>query len=354
MSGVASGRLCRVLLGGLLGTVLLSLLAATSATAATNPSWAARCPQRFVLVLDLSSSMTPNLDQVKQSASDLVDALSGAPNQVGVVVFGDVASVAIPMADVGNDGQRHQIKSAIEDVGLTLVDTGGTNWEAGLITAASLRPDAVLLLTDGEPSEHGIPGKGRGIVSDNDNLGAAVRAADRLRAGGTRIVGVGIGLNDVSAPNLIQVTGPRANDDYYQTGSDASGLLSQLYDVASKSCGIPVAALPKPETAPFPFLPAIGGVVAAALLAVVIGLFRNRPKKDKVRPGLDSGPPARRRDVLKAPSISMDEVAHPSSDIAAVDEPARPDPSASPPRVPRRLRADRVRRMEGSGPEHSP
>jgi hypothetical protein len=46
----------------------------------------------------------------------------------------------------------------------------------------------------------------------------------------------------------------------------------------------------------------------------------------------------------------MDEVAHPRPDIATADEPADRDPPASV-RAPRRLRADRIRRMDGGDPE---
>lgn len=291
---------------GALSAITIALLAvlvgAVPAAAAPNPEWPAQCPQRVVLVLDLSESIDPYLPEVKKSASDLVDALRGASNEVAVVTFGSYATLAAPLMNVGNEAERRQLKDLIYDVSLTFGDGGGTNWQAGLSEAAALNPGIVLFLTDGQPTVSGSPSSG--YLDSEDSLSPAVQVADSMRGSGTRIVGLGMGLEPEYVPNLVQVTGPVPDDDYYQTGTDAHGLLDKLYDVASKTCGIPVAALPQPEGGEFPVLPVIGAVVAAVLLAVLGGFLKSRPKSDPASP-----PSVRRKtEKLKDPSIRLSDL----------------------------------------------
>jgi len=291
---------------GALSAITIALLAvlvgAVPAAAAPNPGWPAQCPQRVVLVLDLSESIDPYLPEVKKSASDLVDALRGASNEVAVVTFGSYATLAAPLMNVGNEAERRQLKDLIYDVSLTFGDGGGTNWQAGLSEAAALNPGIVLFLTDGQPTVSGSPSSG--YLDSEDSLSPAVQVADSMRGSGTRIVGLGMGLEPEYVPNLVQVTGPVPDDDYYQTGTDAHGLLDKLYDVASKTCGIPVAALPQPGGGEFPVLPVIGAVVAAVLLAVLGGFLKSRPKSDPASP-----PSVRRKtEKLKDPSIRLSDL----------------------------------------------
>lgn len=312
MRDVSVVRIARSSLVAVAVLILLIIGAGQSDAVVPNPGWPAQCPQRLVVVLDLSASIGPNLGAVKKSASDLVDALRGAPNQVGVVAFGTEATVAIPMLDVGNDEQRRRLKDEVNDVRLLPGDGGGTNWEAALTTAASLKPDIVLFLTDGQPTAHGDPFSAAGVVADADNLTAAVRVADSMRSGGTRIVGVGMGLLPEYVPNLVQVTGPVAGDDYYQTGASADGLLNKLYDIASKACGIPVAALPQPEGGAFPVLPVIGGVLAAAVLAVIGGYWLSGRGPER-----QPGSVKEKAKPLKDPSISWADVPSVAPDVTA-------------------------------------
>jgi hypothetical protein len=178
------------------------------------------------------------------------------------------------------------MKDAVDTVELLPGDGGGTNWEFALETAATLQPDVVLLLTDGQPTAHGDPYSSVGVVDDKTDpsaaVTAAVLAADSMRASGVRLVGLGIGLTPNFIANLAEVTGPTPDDDYYETGSDASGLLSRLYDVASKSCGIPVAALPQPVGGTIPVAAIVGIVVALALLAVLGGYLLSKRKSAAV------------------------------------------------------------------------
>jgi hypothetical protein len=281
--GVRSQLRLRDVLCAVTAMAFIMLVSAPVAAAAVpNPHWPAQCPQRVVIALDLSSSTKPYLSEIKKSASDLVDALRGAPNEVAVITFGTGATVAVPPLDVGLADQRSRVKDLIDDVALPPGDGGGTNWEEALRTAAGLHPGIVLFLTDGEPTVTGSVNTG--YANASDNLTPAVQAADSMRSSGIRIVGVGMGLQPAFVPNLVQITGPTPGDDYYETGTNASGLLDQLYDVASKTCGIPVAALPQPEGGHFPVAPVVLAVLGAALLVGVGGYVISKRRSD-ITPG---------------------------------------------------------------------
>lgn len=347
-------------------TLVFLLLGAGPAAALPNPGWPARCPQRLVVVLDLSSSIGPHLDVVKQAATDLADALRGAPNEVAVVTFGTLATVSVPMVDVGNADERQRLKDAVDDLDLLEGDAGGTNWEAAFITAASLQPDIVLFLTDGQPTTHGDPFAQNADPYDVDNVTPAAQVADQLKSGGTRIVGVGMGLLPENVPNLAQVTGPVPDDDYYETSASADGLLDRLYDIAGKACGIPVAALPQPEGETFPVLAVLGGVVGAALLAVVGGLLLSRRTSG---PLATVGP--KPVAVLSNPTIGLDAVPRVAREVmtgrddTAVTPPDPAPPAADPPaptmRGPRRISTARLqiptddeRHSRNRSPEDNP
>jgi hypothetical protein len=302
------------LLGALI--VVATFLGTAAPASAANPPWPGRCPQKIVMVLDLSSSIGANLPEVKHAAADLVDALRGAPNQLAVVAFGSAATVAIPLLDAGDDDQRARLKAGVDDVGLVSGDGGGTNWEAAFQVTRSLQPDLVLFLTDGEPTVHGDPYSGAGLQQGPDDLAPAVRIADAMKADGVRIVGLGVGLTGTGLSNLVSVTGPVEGEDHYPTTATAQALLDRLYDITSKACGIPVAALPQPEGTAFPLLEVLGGAVAAVLLAIVVGLLISR----RSRPGGQAGPVAASpRAPLPPASIRLDDVPAPSIGLVGPD-----------------------------------
>jgi hypothetical protein len=236
-----------------------------------------------VLVVDLSGSMSQNIHQLRSASSDLVDALRGTDNRVALVAFGNQARVEAPLTDVGDDSGRAQVKKRIQKLsagGLILAGPlgGGTNWEAGLREAATLRPDLVVLISDGEPNASdtqptGGPGAAPAYAA-NPALGAAVNVADGMRANGVRVVAVGVGFTASSVANLAAVSGPVLGDDYFTTDADA--LLRQLYEVASRACGIPVAALPQPLGGSFPLKRVVIAALAGLLLVVGAGVALSR------------------------------------------------------------------------------
>ncbi|HEU0087346.1 MAG TPA: vWA domain-containing protein [Pseudonocardiaceae bacterium] len=308
-------------------TVSAAILLAGPPTAradSPNPPWRQQCPQRIALVMDLSESMGPNLDSIKQSASDLIDALRGARNEVAVVAFGTDAAIAVPPTDVGADDQRRKVKEQIKDLTLLEGNLGGTNWEAALTTVGALQPDVVILLTDGQPTAHGQPAVAGSGPWDPEHLAFAVRAAKALQGSGTRVVGLGIGLPTENVSNLAAVTGPTAGDDFYPT--DTSGLLGKLYDIASKACGLPVVALPQPEPGTFPLIPIISAGLVTVLAAVIGGILLNRRRSATVVPATSADRPTARPATgpLPDPTITPDLPPSPSIAVGEHDPPAGP------------------------------
>lgn len=309
-----SGYVCALLTVSF--AILLSFPPAVRA-ATPNPPWQQHCPQRIVLLVDLSESMEPNLDVVRQSSRALIDALRGAPNEVAVIALGTNAVVAVPVTDVGADEPRQELKAQIDDLNLLEGVLGATNWEAAFTAAGSLRPDAVVLLTDGQPTAHGTPAVGGSGTLDPEHLNSAVRAADALKSDGTRIIGLGMGLPPENVGNLAAVTGPAAGDDFYQT--DASGLLGRLYEIAGKACGVPVAMLPQPEPGTFPLAPVLGAGVVAVLAIVGGGLALSRRRgAGSAEPHPVTRLPAR---PLPDPTIALDDLPPVSSTMSADQDP---------------------------------
>ncbi|WP_322752788.1 vWA domain-containing protein, partial [Frankia sp. Cas3] len=202
--------------------------------------------------------------------------------------FESTASVAVPPTDVGGDGGRSRVKEAINRLSAS---GGSTNWDAALTLAGTLRPDVIVLVTDGMP----------------DSLGAAAQTADRIRGDGVRIVAVGVDLRAGAAVNIARVSGYVEGDDYFTSSAD--NLLRQLYQIASKSCGIPVAALPQPEGGSFPLAKVIGGMLGALAVLLVAGLLLSRQRAGRaLQPALPT-PRVTEKTVgsLADPTIGIDD-----------------------------------------------
>ncbi len=261
-----------------------------------------------------------------QAAEDLVDALRGTTNLVGVIGFATDARQEAEMTDVSDEADRKLVKDRIDGLGILTDEEGGTNWEAGLAMAASLDPDVVVLVTDGQPSVHGVPADLTSRPEDPLNITAAVDASDRLKQAGARVVGVGLGLDEIAGgqANLIAVTGPALGDDYYTTG--VHDLLPALYDVASKSCAVPVSALPAPQRDGLPIVPLAVGTAAALSAIIVAGLLLARRRNGGPVP--QSYP--RPKTVLADPSIRLDDIPppQPSSTLASSEERPTVQPSS--------------------------
>lgn len=246
-----------------------------------NPPWPARCPLRLGLVVDQSSSMAARFGEVREAARHVVDALRDQHSELSIIGFGTGAEVIRSDVDVSDDDARHQLKDQIDELAAHHGDASATNWEAALIAARALHLDVVILVTDGFPNVYGDP-----VQEGPEAITAAAAAAAELKTDGTRIAAVGIDLVHDGEENLQIITGPGRGNDYYVT--DTAGLLRQLYEIVADSCGVPMAALPRPEPPEFPLTRTILGAFAGLTLLVFVAFLLHR------RRGSATGPPARR------------------------------------------------------------
>ncbi|RLK54191.1 vWA domain-containing protein [Actinokineospora cianjurensis] len=239
---------------------VVSTLASGPAAAAPNPPWRASCPLRLVLVVDQSESMWPRFDAVRTASSNVVDALRDKSSTVAVVGFGSNASIAVEPTDVSDQSARASVKERVSALVPYSGYDGGTNWTAGLTAVLPFKADVAILVTDGMPNE----------------VETAVVVSDQLKAAGTRVVAVGIDIDQSAATNLAAVTGPTLGQDYF--AGDTSSLLRTLYTVVANSCGVAITDLPQPEGPPSQLPEILTIALPALLLAALIGylLYRKR------------------------------------------------------------------------------
>jgi len=237
-----------------------------------NPPWPSHCPLRLGLVVDQSNSMANKFDEVREAASNVVDALRDKRSDISIIGFGTDAEVVRSDVDASDEDSRHQLKDQIVGLSAHDGDDSATNWEGALLAAKQIRLDVAVLVTDGFPNVYGNPVR----EGDDEAIAAAVTAANQLKKDGTRLTGVGIDLDETGARNLESITGPNRGEDYFVT--DTAGLLRQLYKIVASSCGVPLAALPQPEPPDFPWTEVLLGALGALALigAVAYGLHRRR------------------------------------------------------------------------------
>lgn len=193
-----------------------------------NPAFPERCGLDVVIVIDESGSIdNTEIKLVRQAASQFIDALSGTPSRIGVVVFNIQAQILLPLTSVLDSVGTNAAKSALD-----FPRQGrGTNWEAAFDTARTLNGDLVIFITDGNPGGSAV------IVNPLQN---GIAAANRVKSDGTRIIAIGIG-DGLNVTNLQLISGPTKNDDYYLANFDT--LSAQLRAIALRLCGSSITAL---------------------------------------------------------------------------------------------------------------
>ena len=68
--------------------VLGNQAAATAQQDAPNPPWPSHCPLRLGLVVDQSESMAARFGEVREAASNVVDALRDKHSEISIIGFG--------------------------------------------------------------------------------------------------------------------------------------------------------------------------------------------------------------------------------------------------------------------------
>jgi uncharacterized protein YegL len=173
-----------------------------------------------VLVIDRSGSMQQNnkLDDAKAAASDFVRGVDLTRHRVGLVTFGDLATVDHPLTNNSNS-----MLNAIAAVQI-VASQRSTNLQDGIDRATQLltttgRPDAlgvIVLLTDGRPTR-----------PTPDPYVATVMAAQRAHAELIQVFSIGLG-PDVDA-DVIRAMASTPDDAFFApTGADLQEIYNRL------------------------------------------------------------------------------------------------------------------------------
>ncbi|MFF2628646.1 vWA domain-containing protein [Kitasatospora griseola] len=214
----------------------------------TNPVPTVGCGLDVAVVLDLSASVGSALPQLKAATDTFADALTGTPSRMALFSF-DQASPAttvdrnhpelVPVSTKAGADAFKQLYA-----GWTLGK--GTNWDQGLaaVAAATERYQAVVVITDGNPTRFADDAQGDGSRTHFRDVENGIFSANAVKATGARIiaVGVGKGVEGVSGLNLRALSGPTLYDgtnllsaDYFQT-ADFPSAGQDLHDLALSRC----------------------------------------------------------------------------------------------------------------------
>ncbi|NUP49663.1 MAG: VWA domain-containing protein [Catenulispora sp.] len=213
-----------------------------------NPPMAVGCGLDAALVLDLSASVGSALPQLKQAADTFVDALVGTPSRVAVFSFDRTSPSSSVAADhpeltpVSTPAGAAAVKESY--AGWTLGK--GTNWDQALTAVAQASPhyQAVVVITDGNPTRFANPVSGDGTNTHFADVEGGVFAANAVKAKAERVIalGVGKGVDGDSGLNLAAISGPTAFNgtnyaaaDYYQT-ADYAAAGQVLQQIAIRRC----------------------------------------------------------------------------------------------------------------------
>jgi hypothetical protein len=204
--------------------LLGSWVAATPATDG-NPDLPPSCGLDVTLVLDDSGSIDANeAEQVRQSAQSFADALVGTPSRIKTVVFSTRAQGINASGTLTPNLNNIVFRDPAAFTSPTSgAGSGGTNWDDGLEVARRSNGgpgDLVVFITDGDPTyrntvtpdghlndgTHSISGTGSSTSAAD--LSQAVTEANLIKASGTKMFGIGIGLtSSASKQRLRDVTG---------------------------------------------------------------------------------------------------------------------------------------------------
>ncbi|KRC60516.1 hypothetical protein ASE14_05750 [Agromyces sp. Root81] len=203
-----------------------------------NPARAQQCGVRIALVIDLSGSVAPSFDDLKDAAKGFVTALQGTPSQVGIFTFNNVAPATaganLGITPVSTVAGANTVRDHIDSFS---TPTEATNWDRGIsqVATSNTQYDIALVLTDGNPTVYAND-EGPGNRTRFREVENGVFSANAVKALGTRVIAFGVGSGVGGSPdNLIAISGDQLNSDYFQSDSyDEAGQI--LRNIALGAC----------------------------------------------------------------------------------------------------------------------
>jgi LPXTG-motif cell wall-anchored protein len=209
--------------------------------------------------MDLSSSMSGQVNDAIDAVDTFVDALQGTPSRVALFSFDATSPAKTTLPNVPTLRSVRTVAEAavVKSDYHAWVSDSGTNWDAGLYTVAAAAPhyDVLLMITDGHPYGFGtVTYQGAG-KSNLKGIEAGILSANLVKSEGTRIVTVGVSSSSASqiALNLKALSGPVEGSDYFASSSfDAAA--ADLAALAQGNCDGTITVnkrvIPAEETIP--------------------------------------------------------------------------------------------------------
>ncbi|OJV23502.1 MAG: hypothetical protein BGO26_12390, partial [Actinobacteria bacterium 69-20] len=203
-------------------------------TSLNDPKVPTQCGINMALILDQSGSMAGTKETSLVSAThDVINALNGTPSNLAIYSFSAGNGGSGP--GVGGKGSLPLTSLSTQsgaDTANNWVDTniknpaGGTNWDQGIYQAVTPTKayDLVVILTDGNPTtDHN--GTGSGNNTRFANIENGIYSANALKALGTSVVAIGIGVSG-GDENLVAISGQNGNNlkngPFYYSGTNTS------------------------------------------------------------------------------------------------------------------------------------
>jgi hypothetical protein len=227
------------------------------------------CGLKVALIVDLSSSVSGQQNNLKSAARAMVAGLTGTPSSVAVYWFSTNATRVQPLTSVATSADAAPVNSAITNLPNP---NGYTNWDAAFSEVAKDGETAdynlAVMITDGNPT---VNDANQGTVPTQNastrftTLENGIFSANRLKAQRTRVAafGVGAGLTG-GADNLRAITG---DGNYFQESNyeQASAELKQLVLGACKpTVSVVKKLLPAGATSTADATPGAGWTFTAA------------------------------------------------------------------------------------------
>ncbi|GAA1147281.1 vWA domain-containing protein [Ornithinicoccus hortensis] len=204
-----------------------------------NPPIVEKCGLDIALIFDLSYSVSGNstyFPQYKAAGKGFVSALEGTPSQIALYTFasdapaGGAANTTMPLTSVASSAGANALRSKIDGYTAPSSPRYYTNWDLGLAQIPLDTYDAVIFLTDGDPTVARTQVSG-GSNSSLFHVEEAVHSANRVKAD-THLIVVGIGGSvntDAGKKRLSMVS-----SDYHTAGFEEVGAL--LREIALEPC----------------------------------------------------------------------------------------------------------------------
>ena len=203
-------------------------------TSLNDPKVPTQCGINMALILDQSGSMAGTKETSLVSAThDVINALNGTPSNLAIYSFSAGNGGSGP--GVGGKGSLPLTSLSTQsgaDTANNWVDTniknpaGGTNWDQGIYQAVTPTKayNLVVILTDGNPTtDHN--GTGSGNNTRFANIENGIYSANALKALGTSVVAIGIGVSG-GDENLVAISGQNGNNlkngPFYYSGTNTS------------------------------------------------------------------------------------------------------------------------------------